>query len=122
MLSYLTVKETLTFTAMLRLPKSMTAAQKEQRAEEVLVKLGLTDCRNTKIGDAQSRGISGGERKRASIGIELITNPRILFLDEPTSGLDSYTAFHSQSPLCGARERLVVTTFQTLCPHTFSHL
>jgi len=49
-------------------------------------------CADTKIGGDIIRGISGGERKRTSIGVELVTNPPILFLDEPTTGLDSYTA------------------------------
>ena len=55
-------------------------------------KLGIRSCSNTKIGGEIIRGISGGERKRTSIGVELITNPNVLFLDEPTTGLDSYTA------------------------------
>lgn len=54
--------------------------------------LKLTKCANTKIGGALVKGVSGGERKRTSIGVELITNPTLIFLDEPTTGLDSYTS------------------------------
>nr|XP_043884142.1 broad substrate specificity ATP-binding cassette transporter ABCG2-like [Solea senegalensis] len=60
--------------------------------EEDIQDLGLTDCANTKIGTEFIRGVSGGERKRCSIGMELITSPSLLFLDEPTTGLDSNTA------------------------------
>ena len=52
----------------------------------------LTKCENTKIGGEVIKGVSGGERKRCSIGVELITNPSLIFRDEPTTGLDSYTA------------------------------
>jgi len=62
------------------------------RVEVVLDKLGLNLCKNTIIGGWLKRGISGGERKRASIGYEIITNPALLLLDEPTSGLDASTA------------------------------
>lgn len=60
--------------------------------EDIIDKLGIQACSNTKIGGELIRGISGGERKRTSIGVELITNPHVLFLDEPTTGLDSFTA------------------------------
>lgn len=54
--------------------------------------MGLEKCVHTKIGSELIRGISGGERKRTSIGVELLTNPSMIFLDEPTTGLDSNTA------------------------------
>lgn len=58
----------------------------------MIKELGLTSCADTKVGNNFIKGISGGERKRTSIGVELITNPSIIFLDEPTTGLDSTTA------------------------------
>lgn len=48
--------------------------------------LGLEDCQKTPIGSVEHRGVSGGQRKRVSIGMEMITDPSVLFLDEPTSG------------------------------------
>jgi len=59
----------------------------------MLKMLNLMRCMNTRIGDNLVRGVSGGERKRTSIAVELITDPKIVFLDEPTTGLDSYNAF-----------------------------
>jgi ABC-type multidrug transport system ATPase subunit len=56
--------------------------------------LGLTRCKDTYVGDNRIRGISGGEKKRTSIGLELLINPSIMFLDEPTTGLDSTTALN----------------------------
>lgn len=52
----------------------------------------LTKCQNTHIGGPLVKGISGGERKRTSVGVELITDPSLIFLDEPTTGLDSFIA------------------------------
>ncbi|XP_047973904.1 ABC transporter G family member 9-like isoform X2 [Salvia hispanica] len=88
----LTVTETLVYTALLRLPHSFTKAEKAEHAEAVIAHLGLTRCRNSIIGGPFLRGVSGGERKRVSIGQEMLINPSLLFLDEPTSGLDSTTA------------------------------
>ncbi|KAJ1720062.1 hypothetical protein LPJ53_005262 [Coemansia erecta] len=86
----LTVHETLTYASRLRLPnKQYNAKQKAERVDTVIRQLRLEAARNTPIGDAATRGVSGGERKRVSIGTELLTDPRLLFLDEPTSGLDS---------------------------------
>ncbi|GLT80809.1 hypothetical protein SLA2020_522270 [Shorea laevis] len=89
---HLTVKETLVFTALLRLPNTLKKEEKILHAEVVITKLGLTKCKNNIIGDTSLREISGGERKRVSIGQEMLINPSCLFLDEPTSGLDSTTA------------------------------
>ncbi len=60
--------------------------------ENVIRRLRLQTCRKTLVGGFFLKGLSGGERKRTSIGYELITNPKLLLLDEPTSGLDSHTA------------------------------
>ncbi len=63
-----------------------------ERVQQILEDLKLSKCEDTKIGGPLIKGVSGGERKRTSIGVELITNPSLIFLDEPTTGLDSYTA------------------------------
>uniref|UniRef100_A0A3B3VGA9 ATP-binding cassette, sub-family G (WHITE), member 2c n=1 Tax=Poecilia latipinna TaxID=48699 RepID=A0A3B3VGA9_9TELE len=89
----LSVRENLLFSANLRLnPKYYSSADKQERVNSILQDLGLVDCADTKIGTEFLRGVSGGERKRCSIGMELITSPSLLFLDEPTTGLDSNTA------------------------------
>ncbi|KAJ1828818.1 hypothetical protein LPJ73_008497, partial [Coemansia sp. RSA 2703] len=81
---------TLSYAAKLRLPnRQYNAQQKADRVNTVIRQLRLEAARNTPIGDAATRGVSGGERKHVSIGTELLTDPRLLFLDEPTSGLDS---------------------------------
>ncbi|KAE8721104.1 ABC transporter G family member 22 [Hibiscus syriacus] len=89
---HLTVKETLTYAALLRLPYTLTMEQKKERATSVITELGLERCQNTVIGGTFFRGVSGGERKRACIASEILLNPSLLLLDEPTSGLDSTTA------------------------------
>ncbi|KAG8014633.1 ATP-binding cassette sub-family G member 2 [Nibea albiflora] len=89
----LSVRENLLFSANLRLnPKRHSSSDKKSRVDAIIQDLGLTDCADTKIGTEFLRGVSGGERKRCSIGMELITSPSLLFLDEPTTGLDSNTA------------------------------
>ncbi|XP_047974161.1 ABC transporter G family member 21 isoform X2 [Salvia hispanica] len=89
---HLTVLETLTYAALLKLPSSLTLREKAEQAEMVATELGLTRCGNSVIGGPLLRGVSGGERKRVSIGQEMLVNPSLLLLDEPTSGLDSTTA------------------------------
>ncbi|KAL9104337.1 MAG: hypothetical protein Q9163_000683 [Psora crenata] len=112
LLPYLTVRENLRFAAALRLPTHMSKAEKHDRAESVLLKLGLRDCANNLVGSEMVKGISGGEKRRTTIAIQVLTDPRILFLDEPTSGLDAFTASSIVEVLRGlAREgRTVVLT------------
>ncbi len=80
----LTVYETLHYAAKLRLPRDMSAEAKKQRVESVIKALGLEACQHTPIGGYFRKGISGGERKRTSVGHELVINPSVLMLDEPT--------------------------------------
>ncbi|KAF9023043.1 hypothetical protein BDZ89DRAFT_1093146 [Hymenopellis radicata] len=88
----LTVFEALLFAARLRLPESIPETEKVSRVEHIMEKLGIAALRNSRIGDGNARGISGGEMRRVSIGLELIASPDVLILDEPTSGLDSVSA------------------------------
>ncbi|KAL3604085.1 hypothetical protein D5086_004944 [Populus alba] len=89
----LTVEETLMFSADFRLPRSLSKSKKKARVQALIDQLGLRNAANTVIGDEGHRGVSGGERRRVSIGIDIVHDPILLFLDEPTSGLDSTSAF-----------------------------
>ena len=88
----LTVEETLMYTAELRLPRELTDKQRRTRVEDVMLDLGLIYVRDVLVGTPMKKGISGGERKRLCVGMQLLNRPQLLFLDEPTSGLDSVTA------------------------------
>lgn len=120
----LTVYETLYYAALLKLPKSMTRAEKLERVEAVISALGLSKCRDTLIGGGFQRGVSGGERKRVSVGHELLINPSVLILDEPTSGLDSTTAMRLVSSLRSLANggRVVVTTIHQPSSRLFQQL
>nr|XP_043606319.1 ABC transporter G family member 21-like isoform X1 [Erigeron canadensis] len=109
---HLTVIETLTYAALLRLPKSLSQQEKVKQAELIINELGLTKCRDSIVGGPLIRGVSGGERKRVSIGQEMLVNPSLLLLDEPTSGLDSTTALRLVATLKRLAQggRSVVTT------------
>ncbi|EPS59837.1 hypothetical protein M569_14968, partial [Genlisea aurea] len=85
----LTVEENLWFSARCRLPADLPKADKVLIVERVIDSLGLQAIRGSLVGTVEKRGISGGQRKRVNVGIELVTEPSVLFLDEPTSGLDS---------------------------------
>ncbi|KAH6768092.1 ABC-2 type transporter family protein [Perilla frutescens var. frutescens] len=108
----LTVEETLVFAAFLRLPSRMSQRQKYERVELIVKELGLERCRHTRIGGGFIKGISGGERKRTSIGYEILVDPSLLLLDEPTSGLDSTSANKLLQILQGLAKngRTIITT------------
>ncbi|XP_065903806.1 broad substrate specificity ATP-binding cassette transporter ABCG2-like [Dysidea avara] len=88
----LTVRENVFLSALLRLPPEMTHAEKLEKVDEVIEELGIYHVADTLIGSAFTRGVSGGQRKRTSIAMEMVVSPGILFLDEPTTGLDTTTA------------------------------
>ncbi|CAI0450162.1 unnamed protein product [Linum tenue] len=93
LLGTLTVRETIKYSAHLRLPSTMTKEEIDDIAEGTIAEMGLQDCADRSIGNWHLRGISGGEKKRLSIALEILTKPHLLFLDEPTTGLDSASAF-----------------------------
>jgi ATP-binding cassette subfamily G (WHITE) protein 2 len=83
----LTVRENIVFSANVRLPADVSETERKERVGKVIEELGLESCADTRIGTEFLRGVSGGERKRTCIGMELVLEPKILFLDEPTTGL-----------------------------------
>jgi ABC-type multidrug transport system ATPase subunit len=114
-----TVTETLRFQAKLRLPKSSVQEEVNKRIETILRQVGLHHVRNTNVGGSSFngaiRGLSGGERKRLSIALELLHDPQVLFLDEPTTGLDSYQALNVMEKLrdlANANHTVVVSIHQ----------
>ncbi|KAJ8428919.1 hypothetical protein Cgig2_024884 [Carnegiea gigantea] len=93
----LTVEETLMYSTLLKLSGERKIAT--QRVRELIKELGLHHVAESRIGGGSDHGISGGEKRRVSIGVELVHNPSVLLIDEPTSGLDSASALHIISML-----------------------
>jgi ABC-type multidrug transport system ATPase subunit len=93
----LTVREAVHYSAQLQLPDSMSKSEKKERADSTIIEMGLQDAMNTRIGGWGAKGISGGQKRRVSICIEILTRPKLLFLDEPTSGLDSAASYYVMS-------------------------
>ncbi|RAL40258.1 hypothetical protein DM860_006328 [Cuscuta australis] len=96
----LTVEENLWFSANCRLSADMPKPDKVLIVERVIDSLGLQAVRNSLVGTVEKRGISGGQRKRVNVGLELVIEPSLLFLDEPTSGLDSASSQLLLRALC----------------------
>jgi ABC-type multidrug transport system ATPase subunit len=123
LLASLTVRETLRYAAGLRLPKWMSKEQKIRRAEDIILKMGLKDCADNLIGNDLIKGISGGEKRRVTIAVQILTEPRILLLDEPLSGLDAFTALSIMDVIRGlANEgRTLVMTIHQPRSDLFAH-
>jgi len=109
----LTVRETLQFAASLKLPRSLSKQERHDRVTEIVEELDLQKCADTVIG-AIGAGISGGERRRLAIGLEILNNPSLLLLDEPTSGLDSASALMVGRILKTLAERRNITVLCTV--------
>lgn len=103
-LSTLTVGEAVYYSAQLQLPDSMPKSEKKERADFTIREMGLQDAINTRIGGWGSKGVSGGQKRRVSICIEILTRPKLLFLDEPTSGLDSAASYYVMSRIAGLNQ------------------
>uniref|UniRef100_R7VZ46 ABC transporter G family member 11 n=1 Tax=Aegilops tauschii TaxID=37682 RepID=R7VZ46_AEGTA len=112
----LTVAEAVHYSAELQLPDSLTPAEKRSWADDVIKQMGLAAVAGTRIGGPVSKGISGGQRKRVSICIELLASPALIFLDEPTSGLDSAASYHVMSRIVGIAKRNGTTVVAAIHP------
>lgn len=89
----LTVRETFMIQARLRLSKDISAEERRERVDELIDLFDLRTCAYTRVGTANETGTcSGGERKRVSVALEMLSEPKVLMLDEPTTGLDSASA------------------------------
>lgn len=80
MINTLTVYETLLYSALLRLPRTMSLKAKEKRVQDTMEELGISHIANSRVGSGGHRGISGGEKRRVAIAMELVTSPSIIFL------------------------------------------
>lgn len=85
----LTVRETLQYSADLRLPPPTTEDERRTIVEQVIQELSLKECADTRIGNNMHKGCSGGEKRRTSIGVQMLSNPSVLFCDEPTTGMEA---------------------------------
>ena len=112
LLPTLTVRETLLYAAELRLPPPTFSEERHRVVEDVILELGLKECANTRIGNSVHKGCSGGEKRRTSLGVQMLANPSILFLDEVTTGLDATSAFQLIRTLktLAAKGRTIIVT------------
>jgi ABC-type multidrug transport system ATPase subunit len=122
----LKVKESFNYTGKLRLDNTPVPEISAQ-VDDVLNTLGLNETKETLIGSAEKKGISGGQRKRVNLGQELLTEPSILFLDEPTSGLDPKTDLDVMNLLNGiaSKGKIIILTTHNITKENFeilSHL
>jgi ABC-type multidrug transport system ATPase subunit len=101
----LTVREVVYYSAQLQLPDSMSKSEKKERADMTMREMGLQESMDTRIGGWGVKGISGGQKRRVSICIEILTRPKLLFLDEPTSGLDSAASYYVMSRIARLGQR-----------------
>lgn len=92
MIRELTVRDNVLHSARCRLPPAWTDAMRKKHVDVILQTLMLSKVAESQIGDETTRGVSGGQRKRVNVAMELAAIPTALFLDEPTSGLDSSSA------------------------------
>ena len=99
----------MTFAARLKL--RISEEEQDKRVNKLIQDLGLSHVADSMVGSALKKVISGGERKRTAIGVELITDPRVILLDEPTSGLDSFTAVR----ICKILKKLAREQGKTIC-------
>ncbi|XP_022774991.1 ABC transporter G family member 11-like isoform X1 [Durio zibethinus] len=97
LMTTLTVWEAVYYSAQLQLPDSISRSEKKERAEMTIREMGLQDSMDIRIGGWSRKGLSGGQKRRVSICMEILTRPKLLFLDEPTSGLDSAASYHVMS-------------------------
>ncbi|KAK3252787.1 hypothetical protein CYMTET_37936 [Cymbomonas tetramitiformis] len=118
----LSVQETLWFASCFRMGEETTDEMRQERVDMLLKMLGIEHIRDSMVGDQTTRGISGGQRKRLSIGVEIVALPPIIFLDEPTSGLDSEISFNVMASVreVADQERTICTTIHQPSPETFS--
>lgn len=120
----LTVKETLMFSARFRL-KEMSGLERNRRVETLMMELGLVHVADSFVGDDVNRGVSGGEKKRVAIGVDMIHDPPILLLDEPTSGLDSSSALQVielLSSMARAGQRTIVLSIHQPSYRILQHI
>jgi ABC-type multidrug transport system ATPase subunit len=105
----LTVCQMLMYAAELKLSETTSLAEKKGKVEHVLNQLSLLECRDTVIGDALRKGISGGQAKRVNIGLALLTSPSVIFLDEPTTG-KAIIIFEHWAVLCNEHPPMYART------------
>jgi ABC-type multidrug transport system ATPase subunit len=115
----LTVWESVMYSAALRLPAGTTKEEKRGLVERTIGEMGLSGCQHTRVGSFFVRGLSGGEKRRLSIALQILTRPRLLFLDEPTTGLDRWACMQCTHLWRASAEMLMVTIllgYEIRCP------
>ncbi|KAG0015603.1 hypothetical protein BGZ81_011594 [Podila clonocystis] len=110
--THLTVRETLHYVAALSMDTNLTKSDRVAKVEAIMEFMGLLECADVSVGNIESTGISGGQRRRVSIALQLIIEPACLVLDEPTTALDAVAALRIVQTLNGIAQtgRTVICT------------